>query len=234
MPKARRDVPTGARSNSAVRALLVSDVRLYREALSHWLERQHAVRIVGAAGSRDAALTQALQQRPDIVLIDMRMPDGVDVAHALADVQADLKLVGFALAETEDTVLAYAGAGFAGYVPPDTPLEGLLEVLEGIARGQVRYSRRITTTLLQRLAGVPSHASADHARLTPREIEILRLIDEGLSNREIARRLSIEPATVKNHVHNLLEKLQVNRRGEAAAMLRRSKLPLPESMDQEV
>jgi two-component system, NarL family, nitrate/nitrite response regulator NarL len=124
-------------------------------------------------------------------------------------------------------VLRYAGAGFAGYAPREMSLADLVEVLQGIARGEVRYSRRITTTLLHRLASVVL-PTGGAVQLTPRETEIARLIDDGLSNREIARRLAIGVTTVKNHVHHLLEKLKVSRRGEAVARLRHpGQLPLP-------
>lgn len=210
-----------------IRVLLISDVRLYREALSAWCLRRPAVRIVAAldGGNRDAALAVAREQRPDIALIDMRspLPDCGELTRALLSVRPELKLVGFGLAETENNVLAYAGAGFAGCVPREATLDQLIEILQGIARGETRYSRSITAALLHRLAGAPGRLP-----LTPRETEIVRLIDDGLSNREIARRLAIEPATVKNHVHNLLEKLHVSRRGEAAARLRHPPpLPLP-------
>ena len=207
------------RQTRPIRVLLVSDVRLYREALTGWCNRHAAVRIVAADGHRDDVLACARARRPDIALIDMRTPDSGELAHDLAVALPAVRLVGLGLSETEDNVLAYAGAGFAGYVPCETPLEELMTVLRGIARGEVRYSRRITASLLQRLASVAG-PNGGGVRLTVRESEIVQLIDEGLSNREIARRLAIGLATVKNHVHNVLEKLQVHRRGEAAARLR--------------
>jgi len=192
------------------------------------------VRIVAAVGQREPAVTVARELRPDIVLLDMRTPDSVELAQALLHALPELKLVGFGLSETEDNVLAYAGAGFAGYVPREAPLDELVQILEGVARGEVRYSRSITTTLLYRLAGAGAGPGGRRAQLTPREVEIARLIDDGLSNREIARRLTIEPATVKNHVHNLLEKLHVRRRGEAAARLRRPSLPPLSALNQKI
>lgn len=202
-----------------VRVLLVSDVRMYREALAGWCKRHASVRILCADSQCDGVVGCARANRPDIALIDMRTPDSGELARALAVAVPAVRLVGLGLSETEDNVLAYAGAGFAGYVPRETPLEELIDVLRGIAHGEVRYSRRITTSLLQRLAQVAG-PNGNGVRLTPRESEIVRLIDEGLSNREIARRLAIGLATVKNHVHNVLEKLHVHRRGEAAARLR--------------
>jgi two-component system, NarL family, nitrate/nitrite response regulator NarL len=222
------------RRGPRVRVLFVSDVRLYREALAAWCQRRPVLRMVAAVGHRDAAVAVVREQRPDVALIDMRMPDGCDLARALLQAMPELKLVGLGLAETEDNVLAYAGAGFAGCVPREAPLDDLIEILRGIARGEVRYSRSITAALLHRLAGAAS-APTGRMTLTPRETEIVRLIDDGLSNREIARRLAIEPATVKNHVHNLLEKLHVSRRGEAAARLRRPPiLPAAEVLNQRI
>lgn len=221
MKEVPRAVGTGLRRTRQVRVLFVSDVRVYRDALARCCHRHPWVRIVAAVGHHDGALVLAREHQPDIALIDMRTPESLGLAHALAERGPAVKLVGLGLAETEDNVLAYAEAGFAGYVPQETPLEELIVVLQGIARGEVRYSRSVTTTLLHRLASAAGPLGANAVQLTPRETEIVRLIDEGRSNREIARSLAIELATVKNHVHNLLEKLRVHRRGEAAARLRR-------------
>ena len=219
MKRVPRGRTNGARQTRPIRVLLVSDVRLYREALAGWCNRHASLRIVAADGCRDGVVACARERRPDIALIDMRTPDSGELAHALSVTVPSVRLVGLGLSETEDNVLAYAGGGFAGYVPRETPLEELVDVLRGIARGEVRYSRRITASLLQRLATLAG-SNGRGVRLTVRESEIVQLIDEGMSNREIARRLAIGVATVKNHVHNVLEKLQVHRRGEAAARLR--------------
>lgn len=208
------------------RILLVSDVRAYRDALAWWCDRQAGVRVVATVGHQDDVLALACERQPDVALLDMRSPGSRELACALAERVPAVKRVGLGLSETEDNVLAYAGAGFAGYVPCEAPLEDFLAVVQGIARGEVRYSRRIATSLLHRLANGSEAHGAPPGRLTPREIEIVRLIDEGLSNREIGRRLVIEVATVKNHVHHVLAKLQVHRRGEAAARLRRQPLPV--------
>ena len=228
IPKGRPAAPEvsgGARRARRIRVLLVSDVRAYRDALARWCDRQGGVRVVATVGHHDGALALAREHQPDIALLDMRGPDSRELARALARQSPEVKLVGLGLSETEDNVLAYAGAGFAGYVPREAPLEDVVSVLRGIARGEVRYSRRIAATLLHRLANGSAAHGGRPAQLTPREIEIVRLIDEGLSNRDIGHRLAIEVATVKNHVHHVLEKLQVHRRGEAAARLRRQPLP---------
>jgi two-component system nitrate/nitrite response regulator NarL len=119
-------------------------------------------------------------------------------------------------------VLGCAEAGVAGYVPREASLEDLVETIGCASRGELRCSPQLGVTLLRQLAlraaGVDDAAS--RAPLTSREVEIVRLIEHGLSNKEIATRLGIQVATVKNHVHNLLEKLRIHRRAEAADRLR--------------
>jgi DNA-binding NarL/FixJ family response regulator len=124
--------------------------------------------------------------------------------------------------EVESEVMACAEAGVAGYVTREASLEELVNVVESVARGESLLAPRIGALLLRRVAEAAKHSRIPAAvdRLTPREIEIVGLIDEGLSNKQIAGQLSIELATVKNHVHSILEKLEVGRRAEAAARVR--------------
>jgi DNA-binding NarL/FixJ family response regulator len=119
-------------------------------------------------------------------------------------------------------VLACAQAGIAGYVPREGTLDDLIAALHGAARGEAFCSPRIVAVLLRRIAdlSIEWQPLAAAGRLTARELEIVDLIDRGLTNREIAEGLSIEVATVKNHVHNILEKLQIHRRHDAAARIR--------------
>jgi two-component system, NarL family, nitrate/nitrite response regulator NarL len=126
------------------------------------------------------------------------------------------------LPETDEAVLAYAEAGIAGYVSRDGSVQDLVTAIEGAVKGELRCSPRLAGTILRRLAWRAAVGGdvSPRTTLTSRETEIVRLIDQGLSNKEIAVRLGIEVATVKNHVHNLLDKLRVHRRSEAAARLR--------------
>jgi len=119
-------------------------------------------------------------------------------------------------------VIACAEAGVSGYVTREASLDELTGVVESVARGESPCSPRISALLLRRVAETAGRRTETDAarRLTRREAEIVGLIDEGLSNKQIAGRLSIELATVKNHVHSILEKLQVERRAEAAARVR--------------
>src|SRR2546425_1557867 len=119
----------GPRRTPPVRVLLVSDVRLYREALTRWCSRFPSIRIVAAVGHHDGAVAIVREYCPDIALLDMRSPDSAEIARALSVAAPTVRLVGLGLSETEDNVLVYAGAGFAGYVSRETPLADLIAVL---------------------------------------------------------------------------------------------------------
>lgn len=201
--------------------LLVSPVRFHRDGLSNFLSGQPQFRVVAAV--RDAAAAhEVLASFPaDVVLVDVTAPGGSDVLRTLA-AEGALRLVVLGIRESEEEVLACAEAGIAGYVSRDDSLAALTDTIDSVVRGEFSCPPHITASLVRRLtvlarqtvpvAGVP--------RLTNRELEIIALVDQGLSNREIAGRLCITTATVKNHVHNALEKLGARRRGEAAAIVR--------------
>lgn len=201
-----------------IRLLVASDVRLYREGLVAILGGTGSCEIVGSAADRAATLARATELRPDVALIDETMAEAHQTVRALAGV--GVPVVIFGVHEREDEIIQYAEAGVAGYVTRDSSLEELVEVLESVARGETLLSPRIAALLLRRVKTAARPGPA--ARLTPREAEIVQLIDDGLSNKQIARRLTIELPTVKNHVHRILEKLEVKRRGEAAARVRQA------------
>jgi two-component system, NarL family, nitrate/nitrite response regulator NarL len=204
-----------------IRVQIVSDIRLYREGVEAALSRCDGLEVVGtAAGPRDA-LELASRVRPDIALVDLSMPNGVACIRAIGDAVADVRTVALTVAETEAEVIACAEAGVTGYVTRESSLDDLVAVIRSVDRGEMLCSPRIAATLVRRVAALAAASPArPRATLTGRELEIVALIDEGLSNKEIAGRLLIEVATVKNHVHNILEKLQVRARAEAAAELR--------------
>jgi DNA-binding NarL/FixJ family response regulator len=128
------------------------------------------------------------------------------------------KVVGMSNPESELEIIAYAEAGVSSFVAAEDSLADLIVVLRRTAQGEVLCSPRVAATLLNRLRMLtPANAGDARARLTSRELQIIELIDEGLPNKQIARRLSIQPSTVKNHVHKILEKLDASCRSEAAA-----------------
>jgi len=204
--------------------LIVADIRLYREGLAQVVERQTQFRLAGTAADGESAVVIMKAHPPDVVLVDMAMPDGRTLIRAIRDFAPNVKVVALSVAETEGDVCACAEAGIAGYVPRQASLPDFVAALESATRGEALFSPRMAASLLRRVAALAATqpGGLEHIRLTPREREIIQLLDEGLANKDIARRLGIEVATVKNHVHNILEKLHVHRRGEAAARVRQT------------
>ncbi len=202
-----------------ITVLIVSDIRLYREGLADVVAQHAGFQLAGTAADGDTALAAVRSRSPDMVLVDMAMAGSPGVIRAIRELTPDMNVVALSVADTEGDVCACAEAGVTGYVARDATLSDLMATLESAVRGEALCSPRMAGSLLRRLAELakaqPVGASSTH--LTPRELEIVRLLDDGLANKDIARRLGIEVATVKNHVHNILEKLQVHRRGEAAA-----------------
>lgn len=208
-----------------IRVVIVAEVRFYRDGLADILARQPHFAVVGAAASRADAVELVRSECPDIVLLDAALPDGLTAATEIADGAQSAKVVVTALAETPHAVLEWAEVGVAGYVPRDASLADLIAAIERTARGELQCSAQVAASMIRRvwaLAKVAGERVAGHgtAQLTPREREIMRLIDQGMSNKDIARHLGIGVATAKSHVHHILEKLQVSRRSQAAARLR--------------
>jgi DNA-binding NarL/FixJ family response regulator len=209
-----------------VRLLIVSDIRLYREGLARVLAADGRVEVIGATASVEEALATHAGWHPEVVLLDAGSAAALAAACAISESFPDTKVVALGVANAEGDVIACAEAGVAGYVLREGSVEDLVATVESAARGELRCSPRIAGALMQRLARLAGdRPGLDGARLTRRELEIVRMIDDGLTNKEIAARLRIEVATVKNHVHNLIEKLGVRRRGEAAAKMRRRPRP---------
>jgi two-component system nitrate/nitrite response regulator NarL len=205
-----------------IRVLIVAHIRLYREGLRDMLSTEPRITVVGTAAGADEAVVALREHAPDVVLLDMAIPDNVWLVRALCAAVTGTKVVALAVPDVEREVLACAEAGVAGYVTREGSVEDVVAAVESVARGEMLCSPRMAATLLQRVATLALERSPGsiEARLTRRELEILDLIDQGLSNKEIARRLTIELSTVKNHVHNVLEKLNVSRRADAVARMR--------------
>ena len=203
--------------------LLVDDTRLNRDGLTELLEREPGIGRVDAVADAEHALQQLGQAVPDVVLVNVATFESVGICRAVANAVPHTGVIALAVSDCDADVVAYAEAGVAGYLLRDESLSTLMAVIGSVVRGETLCSPRIAATLLRRVATLAAERRSwsEPNQLTPREREILQHIDEGLSNKEIARRLSIEVRTVKNHVHNILEKLKVRRRGEAAALLRR-------------
>jgi two-component system, NarL family, nitrate/nitrite response regulator NarL len=211
------------------RIIIVSDTRLYREGLALSLASVDRIVVVGVADTIASALTCIEQKTPDVALLDFAMHQAIALPHAVAAAHMRVKVVAFSVAETEDEVCACAEAGIVGYVTRNGSKEDLIAAVDNAVRGEVLCSPRVAASLFRRLATrvQTTRQRPPEAPLTGREQDIIALIDRGLSNKEIARQLKISLPTVKNHVHNILEKLQVRRRGAAAALVREAALERP-------
>jgi len=205
------------------RVFILSDVRLYREALLFSMTRLSAFEMLGAGDLSRPALARVIDLRPDSILLDIGATDSFATARLLGISLPMVKVVAFAVSEADRLVVACAEAGIAGYVGQDGSEEDLRAAVECALRGELYCSKRIAAVLSRYVAVLSSHSPRLDLQpgLTPREQQILNLVGEGMSNKEIGCTLRISDATVKNHVHNILEKLQVHRRGEAAARYRR-------------
>jgi DNA-binding NarL/FixJ family response regulator len=201
-----------ARAGGAIRVLVVSDVLLYREGIAHGLAQLGRLTIVGALSGAEAGATLASGD-VDAILLDASGPESLLLARQLRASRADLPIVGFGIGNAATSV-ACAEAGLIGFVGRDGTLAELQRAVEQAIAGEVGCSPKLVAMLCRRVAALSGTAApAAAASLTRRERQISALVSEGLSNKEIAIELRIGPATVKNHIHNILEKLQVRRRG---------------------
>ncbi len=207
--------------SAIIRVLVVSDIRLYRDGLAQVFADERRLAVVGAAADAPAAARMAAEHSPDVALVDMAMPQSGATVRGIAAIAPAVKVVALGIRENEQDLIACAEAGVSGYVPRAASVQDLVTVLEGVGRGELLCSAHTAATLWRRVAALAATAggTAQEQTLTRREREIGTLLEAGLSNKDIATRLGIEVATVKNHVHNLLEKLEVHRRGQAVARL---------------
>lgn len=206
--------------------LVAIAVRLYREGLAEALDQHDALEVVGLASDGFGALARARNLLPRIVLLDAAAPDGLAMVGELAAAVPDAAVVAIALEEAEPDILAAARAGVSGFVTREQSIAEAVAVVLSVARGEAPCSARASAMLLRGIAALAAarETPGPLADLTAREREVLALLGEGRSNKQIAAELCIQPSTVKNHAHNVYEKLHVPGRGEAAARARDERL----------
>src|SRR5215210_6671047 len=219
------DAPSRSRGCSLViRVLVVSGICLYREGLTQLLDDTEDISVVASANdvTEGIAAWKRLDQPPDVILLDTLPADAELRIRTLVDELPDARVLALTVPNRESDIVVVAEAGIAGFVTSDASLSELVAAIESVARGETLCPPSVVAALMRRLASLARNwAEADPIEpLTMREREILELIDEGFSNKQIAQQLSIELPTVKNHVHHILGKLGVHRRTEAAALAR--------------
>ena len=212
----------------ALRVLLVDDHALFRRGLRRVLD-EHGFEVVGEASNGEAGVRMAAELRPDLVMMDLHMPilSGVDATRRIRAVDADARVVILTISEAEADIVDALLAGASGYLLKDAEPDVIARGLRAAADGEAVISPAATSTLIQRVREQEASArpvTAAPADLTGREVEILRLVAEGLDNTDIAERLFLSPSTVKNHVSSILGKLGVEGRVQAAVLAVRSGL----------
>jgi two-component system, NarL family, nitrate/nitrite response regulator NarL len=202
--------------------VLGTDIRLVRDALQCAIHRPPRYAVIGAGRSAKELLHLAATLKPDIVLTDSVIARAAGLIRAISRVSPETRTVAFAVGNEAAEILACAEAGVSGYALRDAPLGEIANALDAAIRGEVVCPPAIVACAFARIANlaVHRHGSTVRLRLPDRQTQILSLIDEGLSNKEIACRLDITLSTVKNHVHALLTRMGVRRRSQAVAKYR--------------
>ncbi len=201
------------------RLMIVDDHEVVRMGLRAALEVEEDFAVVAEAGNGREAIDKALVHRPDIILMDVRMDgmDGIEACREVRNELPDTKVLMLTSFAEEETVVAALLAGAAGYVLKNVARSRLLEALRSVARGESLLDSKITRSVLDRLTNPDRRPADDHDLLTDREREVLALIAEGSTNKEIASKLVVSENTARNHVSHILGKLGFSRRSEAAA-----------------
>jgi DNA-binding NarL/FixJ family response regulator len=214
-------------SDSCVRVLLVDEHALFREGLGLALAGVDDIEVAGEAISGADAIVESQRLRPDVVVMDVRMPDGSG-AGAIARIRAsrpDTRVLVLTGSQDEEDLVESVRSGAAGYLLKDSSVEEVADAIRAVARGQGVLSPTLTAKMIERFGALLRRVPDEPGpRLTGRELDVLRLVVKGLPNREIAAELFISHNTVKNHVRNILEKLHVRSRTEAATLAVRERL----------
>lgn len=211
-----------------IRLLLVDDQRLFREGLRTLLSTFPEVEVIAEASDGVEAVALAAEMRPQVVLMDLRMPNlgGVEATRRILTADPGLRILVLTTFDDDDDVFEGLRAGAAGYLLKDTSPEKLIEAITAVARGESYLQPSITSKVLAELSRLAPGASPAQAAtalpepLSERELQVLAELVAGRSNREIARRLHLAEGTVKNHMTQILAKLQVSDRTGAALRAR--------------
>lgn len=219
--------------NGKIQIVLADDEELIRQGLTYILNSQTDMEVIGEAIDGEVALNISLQQKPDIVLMDVQMPQktGIQATQEILRYLPDTKIILLTTFDIQEYVFDGIRAGAAGYLLKDTPAQALVEGIRSIYHGATLYNSTKAKSVIEKLLNSSAHMemkqpteSSITEPLTEREIEILQLMAYGRKNREIANVLCISEGTVKTHVHNIIQKLYVEDRTQAVVLGIRKKL----------
>ena len=213
-----------------LRVLVCDDHALFRRGLQMVLEQEPDLELVGEASDGEEVVVRSQELMPDVILMDVRMPkkSGIEAASEIKDLLPHVKILMLTISDEEGDLYEAIKAGASGYLLKEIPIEEVADAIRSVWAGQSRISPSMASKLLSEFAAI-SKASEEKPqmpapRLTDREMEVLRLVAQGLNNRDIAKVLFISENTVKNHIRNILEKLQLHSRMEAVVYAVREKL----------
>lgn len=204
----------------AIRIFIVEDQTLMRQGLKTILELEPDMRVIGEAEDGETAIQRVLETRPDVTLMDIQLPrlNGLEATEAICAAWPEAKVIILTTFGRDDYVFQGIRAGAMGFLLKDTPADKLLETIQRVHAGEVFIQQEIASRALRELLG-PQARTIE--ALTDREGEVLGFLARGYSNREIAEQLVLTEGTVKNHVSNILGKLQAENRTQAADIARR-------------
>jgi DNA-binding NarL/FixJ family response regulator len=218
------------RSADSIRVLICDDHALFRRGLTMVLESEDGIEVVGEAEDGADAVARAEELAPDVVLMDVRMPNisGIEATRAIADIVPTAKILMLTVSDEEADLYEAIKAGATGYLLKEISIEEVATAIHAVMGGQSLISPSMASKLLSEFTNLAKKVDERQAvptpRLTDRELEVLKLVAQGLTNREIAGELFISDNTVKNHVRNILEKLHLHSRMEAVVYAVREKL----------
>src|ERR687887_238836 len=217
-------------STDAIRVLIVDDHALFRRGLIQVLLFEDGIEVVGEGKDGDDAIRKAEELAPDVVLMDVRMPrvSGIEATRRLAETLPTTKILMLTVSDEEDDLYEAIKAGATGYLLKEISIEEVADAIRSVWAGQSRISPSMASKLLSEFAAISQRAGDRRelaaAKLTEREMQVLRLVAQGLNNKDIAEQLFISENTVKNHIRNILDKLHLHSRMEAVVYAVREKL----------
>ncbi len=204
-----------------IKILLVDDHEVVRMGLRTLLERRDNIDVVGEAGTVEEAVAEAERTEPDVIVMDIRLPDGngVDACREIRGQRPETKVIMLTSYADDEAIYGSIMAGASGYLLKQTRGQDLASAIERVAAGESLLDPGITEKVLKRMRALAQGESDELAALTPQERKIIGLIAEGKTNKEIAEEVFLSDKTVKNYVSSILSKLNLRRRSEAAAFI---------------
>ncbi|HEX2090166.1 MAG TPA: response regulator transcription factor [Actinomycetota bacterium] len=224
------ETPKPASPDQALRILIVDDHALFRRGLQMVLKQEPDIDVVGEAGDGHEAVDKAQELMPDVILMDVRMPrrSGIEATQQIKDLLPHVKILMLTISDEEADLYDAIKAGASGYLLKEISIDEVADAIRSVWAGQSRISPSMAAKLLTEFAAMSKRAEERQQlpapRLTDREMEVLKLVAQGLNNRDIAKELFISENTVKNHIRNILEKLHLHSRMEAVVYAVREKL----------